>query len=144
VYLEHYTVEAKYAMLADLYSVQQKRDANTGEIIREWLYVDTVKCLAKSIISSGVRTPSNDKTIDSRYIVEEIIKINTLDKLSRNAKISNIRDLSGKVLWEEAETLNNPPTVFNVVGSTPIIDAFGQILEYENTLQRSEIQNAFN
>jgi len=99
-----YSVEAKYAMLADIYRVQQKRDENTGEIKRQWLYAETVPCLAKSIISSGVRTPSNDKTIDSRYIVEEIIKVNTIDKLSRNSKITNIRDLNGNVIWEEAET----------------------------------------
>jgi hypothetical protein len=139
-----YSVEAKYAMLADIYRVQQKRDENTGEIKREWLYAETVSCLAKSIISSGVRTPSNDRTIDNRYIIEEIIKINTVEKLSRNSKITNIRDLKGQVLWEEAEVLNNPPTMFSIVGSTPIVDAFGQILEYETTLQRSEIQNALS
>lgn len=139
-----YSVEAKYAMLADIYRVQQKRDENTGEIKREWLYAETVPCLAKSIISSGVRTPSNDRTIDNRYIIEEIIKINTVEKLSRNSKITNIRDLKGQVLWEEAEVLNNPPTMFSIVGSTPIVDAFGQILEYETTLQRSEIQNALS
>lgn len=139
-----YSVEAKYAMLADIYRVQQKRDENTGEIKREWLYTETVPCLAKSIISSGVRTPSNDRTIDNRYIIEEIIKINTVEKLSRNSKITNIRDLKGQVLWEEAEVLNNPPTMFSIVGSTPIVDAFGQILEYETTLQRSEIQNALS
>ena len=139
-----YSVEAKYAMLADIYRVQQKRDENTGEIKREWLYAETVSCLAKSIISSGVRTPSNDRTIDNRYIIAEIIKINTVEKLSRNSKITNIRDLKGQVLWEEAEVLNNPPTMFSIVGSTPIVDAFGQILEYETTLQRSEIQNALS
>jgi hypothetical protein len=139
-----YSVEAKYAMLADIYRVQQKRDENTGEIKREWLYAETVPCLAKSIISSGVRTPSNDRTIDNRYVIEEIIKINTVEKLSRNSKITNIRDLKGQVLWEEAEVLNNPPTMFSIVGSTPIVDAFGQILEYETTLQRSEIQNALS
>ena len=139
-----YSIEAKYAMLADIYSVQQKRDENTGEIKRQWLYTSTVPCLAKSIISSGVRTPSNDRTIDNRYVVEEIIKINTTQKLSRNSKITNIRDLSGHVLWEEAEVLNNPPTMFSIVGSTPIVDGFGQILEYETTLQRSEIQDALS
>jgi hypothetical protein len=142
--LGSYSVEAKYAMLADVYRVQQKRDENTGEIKRQWIYAETISCLAKSIISSGVRTPSNDRTIDNRYIIEEIIKINTVEKLSRNSKITNIRDLNGLVLWEEAEVLNNPPTMFSIVGSTPIVDAFGQILEYETTLQRSEIQDALS
>jgi hypothetical protein len=138
-----YSVEAKYAMTMDVYRVQIAQSA-TGQVKREWIYAETVPCLAKSIISSGVRTPSNDRTVDARYLIEEIIKVMTLDKLPRNAKISNIKDLQGNVLWEEAEVLNSPPTIFNIVGSTPILDGFGQILEYENTLQRSDIQGAFS
>ena len=139
-----YSIEAKYAMQMDLYRVQIAQDPNTGQVKRQWIYAETVSCLAKSIISSGVRTPSNDKTITDKYMIEEIIKVMTLNKLPRNAKVTNIRDMNGNVLWEEAEVTNNPPTVFNVVGSTPIIDGFGQILEYENTLQRSDIQNVFS
>lgn len=137
-----YSVEAKYAMQLDLYRVQIDQDVNSGEIKRQWIYTETLPCLAKSIISSGVRSPSNDKTIDSNYKVEEILKIMTLVKLPRNAKISKIRDLNNQVLWEEAEISGNPATIFDIVGSTPIIDGFGQILEYETTIQRSDIQNA--
>jgi hypothetical protein len=139
-----YVVEAKYAMQLDLYRVQIDQDPNSGEIKRKWIYTETLPCLAKSIISSGVRSPSNDKTVDSRYMVEEILKVMTLVKLPRNAKISNVRDLNGLVLWEEAEISGNPATIFDIVGSTPIIDGFGQILEYETTIQRSDIQNALN
>jgi len=139
-----YAVEAKYAMQLDLYRVQIDQDPNSGEIKRKWIYTETLPCLAKSIISSGVRSPSNDKTVDSRYMVEEILKVMTLVKLPRNAKISNVRDLNGLVLWEEAEISGNPATIFDIVGSTPIIDGFGQILEYETTIQRSDIQNALN
>lgn len=137
-----YSVEAKYAMKLDIYRVQIDQDPNSGEIKRKWIYTETLPCLAKSIISSGVRSPSNDKTIDSRYMVEEILKVMTLVKLPRNAKISKIRDLNNQILWEEAEISGNPATIFDIVGSTPIIDGFGQILEYETTIQRSDIQNA--
>ena len=139
-----YSVEAKYAMKMDLYRVQVTQDPNSGEITRKWMYTETIPCLAKSIISSGVRTPSNDRTISDRYMIEEIVKIMTLQKLPRNAKITKIRDLNDNVLWEEAEMPGNPATIFDIVGSTPIIDGFGQILEYENTLQRSDIQNAIS
>ena len=137
-----YSVEAKYAMKLDIYRVQIDQDPNSGEIKRKWIYTETLPCLAKSIISSGVRSPSNDKTIDSRYMVEEILKVMTVVKLPRNAKISKIRDLNNQILWEEAEISGNPATIFDIVGSTPIIDGFGQILEYETTIQRSDIQNA--
>jgi hypothetical protein len=139
-----YSVEAKYAMKLDVYRVQIDQDPNSGEIKRQWIYTETLPCLAKSIISSGVRSPSNDRTVDTQYRVEEIIKVMTLVKLPRNAKLSNIRDLNEKVLWEEAEISGNPPTIFDIVGSTPIIDGFGQTLEFETTVQRSDIQNALN
>ena len=139
-----YSVEAKYAMNLDVYRVQTSQDANSGEIKRKWIYTETLPCLAKSIISSGVRSPSNDKTVDSRYMVEEILKVMTLVQLPRNAKITNVRDLNNQILWEEAEISGNPATIFDIVGSTPIIDGFGQILEYETTIQRSDIQNALN
>ena len=139
-----YSVEAKYAMKLDVYRVQIDQDPNSGEIKRQWIYTETLPCLAKSIISSGVRSPSNDRTVDTQYRVEEIIKVMTLVKLPRNAKLSNIRDLNNKVLWEEAEISGNPATIFDIVGSTPIIDGFGQILEFETTVQRSDIQNALN
>lgn len=142
--IESYSVEAKYAMKMDLYRVQVAQDPNSGEITRKWMYTETVPCLAKSIISSGVRTPSNDRTVNDRYMIEEIVKVMTMDKLPRNAKITKIRDLKDNILWEEAEVSGNPATIFDIVGSTPIIDGFGQILEYENTLQRSDIQNAIS
>lgn len=138
----YFAVEAKYAMKLDVYRVQVSQDSNSGEIRRQWAYIETIPCLAKSIISSGVRTPSNDRTVDSRYMVEELIKVNTLVKLPRNVKITNIRNLDNNIIWEEAEISGNPATIFEVVGSTPIIDGFGQTLEYESTLQRSDIQNA--
>jgi len=71
----YFAVEAKYAMKLDIYRVQISQDPNSGEIRRQWAYTETVPCLAKSIISTGVRSPSNDRTIDSRYMVEEIIKV---------------------------------------------------------------------
>ena len=140
--LGYFAVEAKYAMKLDIYRVQISQDSNSGEIRRKWVYTETIPCLAKSIISTGVRSPSNDRTVDARYMVEEIIKVNTLSKLPRNAKISNVRDLDDNVIWEEAEISGSPATIFDIVGSTPIIDGFGQTLEYESTLQRSDIQNA--
>jgi hypothetical protein len=138
------SVQAKYAMQLDLYQQVIKQDENTGEIVRNWLYVRTIQCLAKSQISSGIRTPANDKDISKTYDAEEIIKIMTGERLSRKYRVSKIRDLDENILWEEADIPGSPPTIFEVVGSTPILDGFGQILEYESTLQRTKIQNAFN
>lgn len=138
------SVQAKYAMQVDLYQQIISQDDNTGEIVRSWVYVRTIQCLAKSQISSGIRTPANDKDMSKTYDSQEIIKVMTGERLSRKYRITNIRDLDENVLWEEADIPGSPATVFEVIGSTPILDGFGQILEYESTLQRTAIQNALN
>jgi len=61
----YFAVEAKYAMKLDIYRVQISQDPNSGEIRRQWAYTETVPCLAKSIISTGVRSPSS--WINSNY-----------------------------------------------------------------------------
>lgn len=138
------SVQAKYAMQVDLYQQVISQNENTGEIVRNWIYVRTIQCLAKSQISSGIRTPANDTNISKTYDAEEIIKVMTGERLSRKYRITKIRDLDENILWEDADIPGSPPTVFEVIGSTPILDGFGQILEYESTLQRTKIQNALD
>jgi hypothetical protein len=136
-------IYASYAMKLDVYGQKTLQDADTKELIKKWQYINTIPCLAKSIISSGVRSPANDTDISKLFIIEEIIKIRTKDKLSRKWKIFNIRDEHNLTLWEEAEIPGSPPTFFDIVGSTPILDATGRLIEFETTLQRSEVQNAY-
>jgi hypothetical protein len=140
----HTSIYASYAMKLDVYSQKTIQNADTKELIKSWQYVKTIECLAKSIISSGVRSPSNQVDISKVFSIEEVIKIRTRDKLSRKWKVSNIRDEYNNILWEEAEIPGSPSTVFEVVGSTPIVDATGRLIEFETTLQRSEVQNGFS
>ena len=48
------------------------------------------------------------------------------------------RDINSKDLWKESSTES---TIFDVVGIDPITDGFGQFIEYEVFLSRSEVQN---
>jgi hypothetical protein len=134
-------IYASYAMKLDVYGQKTVQNADTKELIKSWRYIKTIPCLAKSIISSGVRSPANEVDISKVFYIEEVIKIRTKDKLSRKWKVSNIRDIHDNVLWEEAEIPGGASTIFEVVGSTPIVDATGRLIEFETTLQRSEVQN---
>jgi hypothetical protein len=44
------------------------------------------------------------------------------------------------VIWTELDAPTETPTVFEVVGTTPITDPFGSVLGYNSTLKRSENQ----
>ena len=55
-------------------------------------------------------------------------------------KITNIRDYEGTVIWEELNFPSNTPTVFEVVGITPMMDPLGGVLAYNATVKRSENQ----
>ena len=45
-----------------------------------------------------------------------------------------------KYIWTELNYPNETPTVFEVVGVTPITDPFGTIVAYNSTAKRSENQ----
>jgi len=57
-----------------------------------------------------------------------------------NYKITNIKDSTGLVIWKEVNYPTETPTVFEVVGVTPMLDAIGRVIGYSTNLKRSENQ----
>ena len=53
---------------------------------------------------------------------------------------TNIKNKNGGYLWTELDYPSETPTVFEVVGTTPISDPFGTIIGYSTTAKRSESQ----
>jgi len=82
--------------------------------------------------------PRLDQEID-RYLIINI-KIRTLDKLSIREKVTNIATEHGEVIWKELNYPTETPTVFEVVGTTPMTDPFGDVLAWNSVLKRSENQ----
>ena len=74
------------------------------------------------------------------YKNENFIQIRTIEKLNIRYKIKNIRNKDGKYIWTELNYPTETPTVFEVVGVTPITDPFGTIVAYNSTAKRSENQ----
>lgn len=134
-------INAVLSMNLDVYKQFDIQDENTGAIKKEWSYYKTLPCHAKGVISNSATTRSSDKQVFSnKYINDQIIQVRTIDRLTVREKVTNIRGEDGTVIWTEINFPTETPTVFEVVGTTPITDPFGKVLGYNTTLKRSENQ----
>lgn len=134
-------VESVLPMMLDIYAQFDSQDPDTGAIIKEWNYVDSMPCYAKGVVSNSTSARSSDKqTFDNKYHNLQMVQIRTLNKLNIRNKITNIRTKNGEVIWTELDYPSDTPTVFEITGVTPITDPFGEILAYNAIAKRSENQ----
>lgn len=134
-------IEAVFSMKMDVYRQLDVQDTDTGAIKREWTYYKTIPCHAKGVISNSATTRGSDKQIfDNRYKNDQMIEVRTSDRLTSREKVTNIRNSDDLVIWTEIDFPSNTPTVFEVVGTTPLTDPFGKVLAYNSTMKRSENQ----
>ena len=128
-------------MQADIYRQIDSQDENTGAIKREWVYIETIPCVAKGIISNTATARGGDKQVlNARYQYDQAVELRSERKISLREKIVNIRDRKGKTIWAELDYPTETPTVFEVSGSTPITEAFTDVIGYNTSLRRSENQ----
>jgi len=134
-------IDSVLSMKMDVYKQVDYQDSNTGALKREWQYDRSVYCHAKGVISNSASTRTGDKQVlSNRYANDQILQLRTTEKISLREKITNILDSSGKAIWVEANFPTDTPTVFEVMGSTPMTDPFGTVVGYNTTVKRSENQ----
>ena len=134
-------VASTLQMYVDVYVQSDTQDRDTGIIKKEWLFIKTVPCSAKGVISNSISTRSSDRqVIDTRYQNEQFIQVRTSEKLNMRNKLTNIRTKRGTVIWSEINYPTETPTVFEIVGITPVTDPFGEIIAYNTMAKRSENQ----
>lgn len=134
-------MEGVLSMKLDVYRQFDKQDLNTGALVKEWSYYKTLDCHAKGVISNSATTRSSDKQVFSnKYVNDQTIQIRTIEKITIREKITNIRDSENTPIWVEMDYPSDTPTVFEVIGSTPITDPFGRAIGYNSTIKRSENQ----
>ena len=134
-------VSASFTMLLDIYKQFDEQDENTGAIKRQWQFEKTIPCYAKGLISNSGAGRSGDKQqFSGKYENLQVIEVRTFDKLNYREKITNVRAEHGEVIWTELDYPTNTPTVFEVLGTTPMTDPFGNVLAYNSTLKRSDNQ----
>lgn len=133
-----------------------EHDPDSNEIIRVWVPSDnpdtpedesggtqkTFKCVARGIVDGGIRVAGTTERFSEMYEGVDYVKIwfpaNVV--ITRRDRVTNIRTKGGQVLWREEERTDRAPTVFSVVGVTPIIDPFGKHIESTALLERVEAQ----
>jgi hypothetical protein len=134
-------IESTLNMKMDIYEVIISQDENTGALVKKWGYKGTEPCLARGYISDTGRTGGSSEKIGERYENMERIIIETKYKSSKTQRITNIRNSKDEVIWFELINNNyDTPTIFDVMGVTPVLDPFGQILSFNINAQRSEVQ----
>lgn len=134
-------MEAVLSMKMDIYKQFDIQNPDTGAIVKEWNYYKTLDCHAKGVITNSATTRSGDKQIFSnKYNNEQVIQVRTSERLTTREKITNIRDSNEEAIWTELNYPSDTPTVFEIIGTTPITDPFGEVLAYNSTLKRSENQ----
>jgi hypothetical protein len=134
-------VDSILSMTVDVYRQFDTQDPDTGAIKKEWHFYKTVPCHAKGIISNSTTTRSGDiQSFNNRYMNEQTLQIRTEDKITLREKLTNIRDQHNNCIWTEIDFPSETPTVFEVFGTTPITDPFGQLLGYNSMVKRSENQ----
>lgn len=128
-------------MNMDIYKQFDVQDENTGAIKKQWHYYETVPCYVKGIISNSATSRGGDKeTFGQKYGYQQFLEVRTVRKLTIREKVTNISNKLGETIYEELNYPTNTPTVFEVTGTVPITDPFGQILGYNSTIKRSENQ----
>ena len=134
-------IDSILSMQMDVYRQSEIQDQDTGAIKREWNYHRTITCHAKGVISNSNSTRSGDKQVFSnKYVYDQLIQVRTSEKLTVREKVTNIQDSAGNVIWYEINFPTETPTVFEVIGTTPITDPFGRIVGYNSSMKRSENQ----
>ena len=134
-------VNAAFSMRMDVYRQIDKQDPDTGAIKKDWFYYKTIPCYAKGIISNSSTGRGGDKqTLSNRYENAQVVEVRTNEKLSIREKVSSIRTEHGEMIWTELNYPTETPTVFEVIGTTPMTDPFGDVLAWNSTLKRSENQ----
>ena len=134
-------IDSVLSMQLDVYRQTEIQDQDTGAIKREWNYHRTIDCHAKGVISNSATTRSSDKQVFSnKYMNDQIIQVRTSEKLTMREKVTNVRDAAGNVIWAESNFPTETPTVFEVIGTTPVTDPFGNVIAFNSSMKRSENQ----
>lgn len=136
---------SKYVMKVDIYAPTDTVNEFTGGVVKTWEKIDTIDCLARSIVTTS--TGSNSANfVTGKYInyPENTIKLKSKKPIDTSYRLVAIRN-SSEVIYKENQYGNNNggingATIFEPRGSTPITDHRGIVLEYETMLERQEIQ----
>ena len=127
-------IDSVLSMKMDVYRQTDNQNPDTGAIVKEWNYYKTVDCHAKGMVTNSATIRSSDnQTFNNKYVNEQNIQVRTIERITT-------RDSKDNVIWTEINFPTETPTVFEIIGTTPITDPFGTVIAYNSALKRSENQ----
>lgn len=132
-------------MLVDVKTMTKTQDPDSGEIKEVWTILPSgigIYCAFHGILDGGIRVSGTTERFGAIYENIDWAKMNfgPFEKIDKRAQITNVRNLSGTVIWREEEMAGSPPTVFDVQGVIPVVDGLGRHTENVGLLQRHEVQ----
>lgn len=136
-----------------------QQDPDSGEIIRVWqpnvqddpdtpdtneatTGLESFDCIARGIVDGGIRVAGTTERFGDLYENVDYVSMTVGPdvNITKRDKVTNIRNRDGIILWRNEEQSDSPPTVFSVMGVTPIPDPWGRYIEQRVMLERAEIQ----
>lgn len=138
-------LSANYSMLATVYE-KVRTLTFSGQIKDQWELSSygtngVVDCNISTFASASFRLQSTTEIFGDKYKELQFLKMTCAILLPHSVRITNvISKINAQHLFTEPELAGNPDTWFNANGSSPTIDPFGKIEEYEITIHRCETQ----
>jgi len=130
-------------MRCDVLSQTTEQDENSGEFIRTWGASESIACSVAPVSNKGRQGAAKEEFSHGKALYDQYIYIVTYIDVTEGSRITNIRDSSDNVAYQESRT--SEPTIFEVLGKTPIIDGmFGSIQGYKMLCNRAEVQENSN
>lgn len=133
---------------------ENKQDEVTGEIIRVWVVDDAdpdtagtqerrIPCMVRGVIDGGIRVAGTTERYTPQGVYDNVdyakMSFPANIVITKRDRVTNITGPDGTIIWKEEEW-TNAPTVFEVMGVTPIPDPFGNLIENIALLKRAEVQ----
>lgn len=133
-------ISATYPFLADVYTQERIKSAS-GQITRKWTVLKTVECVVTAFSSTSFKTQATSEKFGALYTEQGYLKMLTPTNIGRSVQVTNIRQKSnGEVVYKEIELKDTPPTWYNCNGSSPVLDPFGRIIQFDSLILRAETQ----
>lgn len=135
----------KYTMTAEVY--KKERVVGKSSAVKVSWVLDTaigdqgvINCLVAPFLSDSFTRQGIGETFSDKYLSIEFLQMSSGVAISKSSQVCNIKDASGNLIYKELDFQNTPATWYNTAGSAPVIGPFGDIIEYQTLLSRSEQQ----
>ena len=118
-------ISARYSNTAEVYD-QTQIQGDSGALKRVWDYntpSSTIDCVVQPILVQGMRGIGSGENWTREFLDIEWVHVLCSELLSKRQRLGHLKDKNGVEIY--------PNIVFEIIGITPVPDAFGAISEYQ-------------